>query len=125
MNTSMSENTSDDSPYPLVLRNDGNALLNISVNFTSLFVSTPSPTNNFMFKVRNTTVGCFDLSETIVNYTAAPTVTTKIMTQFNFTSGYQTGCNNVSIDLFVNVPVEEPPGNKYSTVTFISSLGEP
>ena len=124
LNVTGRDNTSDNSPYPLVLQNDGNALVNISVNFTSLFSSTPSPTSNFQFMVRNLTSGCFTPSGTQTTFTNSPLVTTSIINQFNFTGGYQTGCNNVSIDLLVNIPADEPPGDKSSLVTFTSALAE-
>ena len=125
MNNSQSINTSSDNPQALVLQNDGNAYLNISVNFTSLFSSDSSPTNNFQFMVRNMTAACFVSTGTQTTFTQAPTATTKIINQFNFTKGYQTGCNNVSIDLLITVPVDEPPGNKSSTITLTAALGEP
>jgi len=125
MNVSQNRNTSTSNPAPLVLRNDGNALTNISVNFTSLFVSSASPTNNFQYLIRNTTKNCFVSTGTQTTFTSAPTSTTRAIHQFNFTLGYQPDCNNVSIDFNVTVPSDESPGNKSSLVTFIASLGEP
>ncbi len=125
MNNSQSRNTSGDNPAPLVLRNTGNTLLNVSINFTSLFSTALSPTDNFQYRIRNTTKSCFASAATQTDYTQAPTATTQAINQFNFTAGYQTPCNNVSVDILVTVPIDESSGNKNSIVTFIASLGEP
>ncbi len=125
LNLSQTKNSSTDNPSPIVLRNDGNALANISVNFTSLFLRTLNPTNNFQYQIRNTTGGCFAASGTQTTFAQAPLVLTRAINQLNFTSGYQTGCNNVSVDILVTIPTDEPAANKTSVVTFVASLGEP
>ncbi|MDP3026447.1 MAG: LamG domain-containing protein, partial [Nanoarchaeota archaeon] len=125
MNISDTENTSDNSPPPLVLSNDGNAELNISANFTDLWDSIANPSNNFQFKVRNLSSGCFVTSGSQTSWANSPSITAKVINRLNFTSGYQTGCSNTSVDLLVTVPDDESPGDKSSIITFISSLGEP
>jgi len=125
MNTSDISDTSDDSPLPLVLQNDGNAVLNISINFTNLFLNTVNPSDNFKFKIRNFSSSCFAIEGTTETWTQAPAITTHAIQELNFTSGYQTGCNNASVDLLVTVPGDEPPGDKGAIITFTSSLGEP
>ena len=125
MNLSESKNTSLDDPRPFVLQNDGNVQTNISVNFTNLFSSASNPSSYFQFKIRNTTSGCFVDSGTLVSWNDAPLLTARAINRMNFTSGYQSGCNNVSVDLLVKIPADEPAGNKLSTVVFTGSLGEP
>ena len=125
MNVSQSENTSDDEPLPPVLRNDGNAELNISINFTSLWDSVSMPDSSFQYRIRNTSVGCFVASGTQTAWANSPLITANAINRLNFTSGYQTGCSNSSIDIYVSVPAQEPPGNKSSLITLTSSLGEP
>ncbi|MDO8508517.1 MAG: LamG-like jellyroll fold domain-containing protein [Nanoarchaeota archaeon] len=125
LNLSATRNTTTGSPSSIVLRNDGNALTNISLNFTSLFLNAPSPSSNLQYQIRNNTANCFVLSGTQTTFAQAPTSLTKVLNQLNFTSGYQTACSNVSVDILITVPSDEPPGNKSSFVTFVASLGEP
>jgi intein/homing endonuclease len=131
MNNSDAEDTADNSPAPLVLSNDGNAELNITVNFTDLWNSILNPNKYFQFKVRNLTNSCFIYGNSVTSWTnaTAPGITGSAIQRLNFTSGYQTGCNNASIDIKIEVPstetvsVDNEP--RSSIITFISSLGEP
>jgi len=118
------DNTTDQNPEPLILQNNGNALLNISINFTNLWETSTIPNKSFQFKVRNTTDGCFNFTGTNTAWKNASLTTIPIIHQLNFTGDYQTGCNNASIDLHLEVPINEPPGNKSSIITLTSSLGE-
>jgi len=124
LNNTQEDNTTDNDPQPLTLRNDGNALLNISVNFTNIWDSAPLPNETFRFRVRNVSGDCFNFGTSSTSWINAPRDTTPAIHQLNFTSGYQTACRNVSIDLAIRVPNDEPPGNKSSLITFTSSLGE-
>jgi hypothetical protein len=126
LNMSSSDNTGDDSPAPLVLRNDGNARVNITANFTDLWATAPNPNASYRFKIRNAT-GCFiEDGNTTTSWTNAfnSSTTSGIIKKFNFTSGYQTGCNNVSVDISVSVPDQETPGAKSSVIIFTSRLEE-
>ena len=127
MNLSQSDNTTDDSPAPLVLSNDGNAEVNISINASDLWSSIINPSSYFQYKIRNTSAGCFVVSGTQTTWANVPDVTANaiVINRLNFTSGYQTGCSNTSVDILVSVPSTEPPGNKSSAITFTSSLAEP
>jgi len=125
MNITDSDNTSDGSPAPMILSNEGNAELNISVNFTDLWDSQSNPSSYFQYKIRNTSAGCFVDTGTQTTWSTAPSMTASAINRLNFTSDYQTGCSNTSVDLHVEVPPSEPPGNKSSLITFTSSLGEP
>jgi len=110
-----------------VLKNDGNAETNISVNFTNLWDSIANPNKYFQYKVRSPLTGCAISQGTTTEWTNASAygVLTSLINRLNFTSGYQTGCDNVSIDLNLEVPPKESAGNKSAIITFIGSLGEP
>ncbi|MDP2925076.1 MAG: hypothetical protein Q8N99_01765 [Nanoarchaeota archaeon] len=115
-------------PYsPIVIRNDGNVEINISGNFTHLFINYPNPTTYYQYKIRNLTSGCFDYPNTVTSWTNAPAPSSNvsIIKKLNFTSGYQSGCNNASLDIMVIVPPsDEEAGNKSSTITITGILGE-
>ena len=115
----------------MILKNDGNAELNITVNFTDLWNSVSNPSKYFQFKIRNLTNNCFVYSNTTTSWTnaTAPGITAHAIQRLNFTSGYQTGCNNASIDINIEVPSTETVSidnePRSSIITFMSSLGEP
>ncbi|VVB78285.1 Concanavalin A-like lectin/glucanases superfamily protein [uncultured archaeon] len=126
MNLLQGSNTTLGNPAPFILRNDGNAEINITANFTNLWTSVANPSRYYQFKVTNKTIGCFNYVNTTTAWTNATqlSVTKQIIQNMNFTSGYQSGCNNVSIDIAIEVPASEGAGNKSSTVTFTSYLAE-
>ena len=119
-------NTSSGDYSPMVLENNGNVESNITANFTNLWESAPNPSQHYQFKITNTTSSCFNPSSTTTSFTnaTAPGITGNVIQNLNFTSGYQAGCNNVSVDVLLEVPSGEPAGNKSSTITFTSYLGE-
>ncbi|MFA5723595.1 MAG: LamG domain-containing protein [Candidatus Pacearchaeota archaeon] len=119
-------NTSSGEYPPMILQNNGNVESNITANFTDLWEGASNPSENYQFKITNTTSNCFNPLNTITSFTnaTAPGITGNIIQKLNFTSGYQTGCNNVSVDILVRVPSSEPAGNKSSMITFTSHLGE-
>ena len=125
MNISDTKNTTAGNPAALIIRNDGNAEVNISVNFTHLFTSVANPSDYFKYKIRNHSAdSCYIGSGTQTTWAQAPIITTATINRLNFTSGYQTGCSNTSVDIFVQVPPDESSGDKSSTITFTSSLAE-
>jgi hypothetical protein len=121
------DNTSDGTPAPFVLRNDGNALTNITANFSNLWNSSiaQNPSRYYQFKARNVTPQCFNYANSVTTWTNATTTNISVIQKLNFTLGYQTGCNNASIDIAIEVPAAEIPANKSSLVTFFGMLGEP
>jgi hypothetical protein len=131
MNNSESNDTTDNAPPPLILRNDGNTELNITINFTTLWNSVANSSKYFQFKIRNLTSGCFVYGNTNTSWTnaTAPGTTNYAINRLNFTSGYQTLCNNASIDINITVPSAETVSvanePRSSVITFTAYLGEP
>ncbi|MEM0465640.1 MAG: hypothetical protein QXW97_02990 [Candidatus Pacearchaeota archaeon] len=120
------ENTSDGVPSPIILRNDGNVLLNVSANFSNLWTSNEAqnPSSYYQFKARNSTPECFDYLNSAVMWTNSTTTNISVIKWLNFTKGYQFGCNNASLDIAVKVPLKEPPQNRSSLIVIFSDLGE-
>ena len=123
LNISDSDDTTDNSPKPLVLQNDGNSYLNISLNMSNLWNDVTLPDSSFLFKITNVSDGCFHYSNSTTSFTNAPVVRTDVIRKLNF-SHYQTACNNASIDISITVPGDETEGNKTSFITLTSVLGE-
>jgi len=123
-NVTDNDSTTDNSPKPIVIVNDGNVLINITLSATELWGEVTLPDTSFQFKVTNSTLACFIYDNSTTSFTDVPTATTPIIHKLNFTGGFQNGCGNVSIDVSITVPSDEPAGNKSSTMTFTAALGE-
>jgi hypothetical protein len=121
MNNTDSKNTSTGDVGSFVLQNDGNVYVNVSINVTSLFDTNVSPTENFQFKIDNSSEpGAFNWIFSTTTWTNAPLATTMCIAELNNSESLDTA----EIDLLVTIPLDEGPGNKSSTVTFTSVLGE-
>jgi hypothetical protein len=115
--------TTDDSPLPYLLQNDGNCMLNVTINATDLWTSVSNPTDYFKYKVDNKSgeAGSFDWQQSKTTWQQIPNVTPQTaIVSFNWTNTV----DSAEIDLNVTVPPEEGHGNKESTVYFTASLGE-
>jgi len=114
--------TTDDSPPPFVIQNDGNALINVSASATSFWNTVSSPNDYYKFKVDNKTgqEGAFDWVHSVTSWMQMPITGLVALSQLD----YNTSKNNAEVDIYVEVPSGESPGARNSTVTLISSLAE-
>lgn len=120
MNLSQSRNTTIDNPSPLVIKNDGNSFINITINSTSLWEAQISPTAYYQFKIDNLTgSSAFDPIGSTISWTNVPTTPTMAIVRLNWTIN-----DSAEIDILVTVPPAEPPGDKESSIVLESSLGE-
>ncbi len=113
--------TTDDSPPPFVLQNDGNAYLNVTINASSLWTNAVSPTSYYQFKVDNVSSesGAFTWAQSVTSFTNMPVVPVIALAQFN----YSDILDSAEIDIYLSTPSNEPPGKRSSIVTFTASLG--
>ncbi|HLC73148.1 hypothetical protein J4416_01065 [Candidatus Pacearchaeota archaeon] len=117
--------TTDNSPKPLIIVNDGNTLVNVNVSATNLWNSVSNPSTNYRFKFDNVTTngisenGSFIWSGSAITYTNVPLVTTIGVIDLNYTDAR----DSAEIDINVTVPSTEGPGVRTSTITFTISLG--
>lgn len=109
------DNTSDDSPSPFVVQNDGNVLINISLNATQLFNQAALGTDSYQFKVDNTTeTGSFSWLTSLVTWTAMPSAAVVAIDSLI----YDNATDTAEVDILVAIPNDEPAGSKSSTVNF-------
>jgi hypothetical protein len=102
------------------LTNDGNVKVNVTINASILWSTTPNPTANYQFAVNNTTQGsCYEFAESTTTWTNMPGNTTP--TAFLRALNYSDTCDSAKTEIKVTVPAIEPTGSKSSTVTFIAS----
>jgi len=114
------DNTTDDAPVPFVLENTGNAVSNVSVNATALWQGVLGDSNNYMFKMDNyNEAGSFDWLSSITSWSNfSLTGSVVALSNFNYTDSNDTA----EMDVFIQVPPNEPPGLRSSTVIFTTSL---
>ena len=122
VNNSASDDTSDDSPLPLLLRNDGNAFINVTINASNLWGTQANPSTYYQFKIANYSFenGSFDWGLSKVTYTNMPAGGSPLLAiaLFNYTNASDTA----EIDINITVPINEISGAKRSFITFVSSL---
>ncbi|MDP4012945.1 MAG: LamG domain-containing protein, partial [Candidatus Nanoarchaeia archaeon] len=112
-----SDDTSDNSPQPFVLQNEGNIEIDLNVSATDLWESDPNPTNNYQYKADNTTIepNAFNVTGSNITYVAMPdTNPNKFVDHFNWSDSNDT----LEVDINITVPSNEGAGNKTSIVTF-------
>jgi len=115
-----SKNTTNDTISPFVIKNDGNCKVNVSMNATQLWDSIAYEASNyFMSKIR-AFVGNASWAQT--SWFQLPPITglTVVASDLNYTDT----SDDLTIDLLLEVPVNEPPGNKTSTINFQAELSE-
>ena len=113
------DNTTDDSPGPIIVDNDGNVNETVSIYAEDdLWNSAPNPTDKFRFKIGNTTENnAFNWSGSITNWTNLPnSIETAVVTITSF--DYHDTNDSAEVDLYVKVPTDEPFGEKQSKIVF-------
>ena len=106
------KNTTTESPAPIVIQNDGNIPINITITGTNLWGVQSNPTSYFQFKI--------DENETN-SYSSATTTFTNINQTRNITDvtnlNYSDISDSVELHLKIKVPPLETAGNKSSIIT--------
>ncbi|MFH1787751.1 MAG: hypothetical protein ABH811_03100, partial [archaeon] len=120
---SATNNTTDNSPLPFLIRNDGNCFLNISLNSTNLWNSVVNPSEYFQYKVDNKSEenGSFDWILSKTTWQNVPDANYE-MVIVNFNWSDET--DSAEVDILVTVPSEEGSGDRESTLGFKAELGE-
>jgi len=114
---SQNDNTTDDSPAPIIMDNDGNVFENVSVYAADdLWESIANPTDKFQFKIGNVTLelGSFNWTASITGFTNLPTAAATAVVGLN----YSDASDSAEVDIKVEVPSDEPAGAKQSKVVF-------
>jgi hypothetical protein len=111
------DNTTDNSPVPIVIENDGNVFVNISTySENGLWESVSHPSNKFQLKVDNITAELFSFnwSESLTSFTNVPAAQTLAIADLD----YRDSNDSAEIDLHVDVPTGEPAGERTTNLTF-------
>jgi hypothetical protein len=111
------DNSSDNSPYPFSLRNTGNCMINVNISASDMLwdtVSTPSAYFTYKAASLSGEGGAFNWSGSQTAWSSVSSTNAKIVDYLNYT----TGNNSFETDIGIEVPFDEPPGAKSSTLVF-------
>ncbi len=118
-----SKNTSTGNPQPFVIQNDGNVKINISTNATPIWTSQQTESKYYKTKIDNRTgeEGAFKWLTSLFNW-----VNMSITGRVTIIDSLDFHDNNDSaeIDIHLEVPPNEGPGLKSSTVVFEAKFAE-
>ncbi len=125
------DDTEDNIPNAVGISNDGNSLVNVNISLldSGLWISKPSPTIYFSYKITNFTgppdhSGAFRWATSNTSgYTPIPLsniTAIDLLKYVNLTNSRVVA----RVDINITVPSDEPGGRKNSTLLFSSMLGE-
>jgi len=106
-----SADTTDDTPTPLVTRNIGNVLLNVTINATPLFSTVSMDTSHYQFKADENESGSYASGSQNASFANMDNATSK--TIFCNLS-YEDANDEGEVEINITVPVSESPGAKSS-----------
>lgn len=117
-----SDDTTDGTPAPMQIENDGNVFLNVTVyGVEALFNRVGLGNSNFRIKARNSTeVPSYDEIASQTDFFNVPVTAAAVVDMINYTNA----TDLVNIDTEVTVPLDEPDGARGSNLIFTASLGE-
>ena len=113
------ENTTTDTPAPLVIQNDGNSFADINISiFESdwLWAAQPQASIYYRYKIDNYTgeLGAFNWTGSQTAWADVPASNTAVIDFFNYTDA----TDSAEIDVYVEVPPGEGAGTKSSQIVF-------
>ncbi|MCD6589673.1 hypothetical protein J7K74_00605, partial [Candidatus Woesearchaeota archaeon] len=113
------DDTTDDSPQPFVIENDGNIEININAyGEDPLWDMASLGSNYFMFKADNSSeLNSFNYSGSITSWVAVPNQSSQVLLIKQL--DWHDTSDTAEIDVYVKSPLDEPPGSKNANITFI------
>ncbi len=121
MNMEENNDTTDDSPNPLVVRNIGNVYINVSLNSTVLFEQAGLNMVYYQYKADENESNSYD--QACSQHSAFANMQASLSTIFCNLS-YEDANDEGEIELNITVPVDEPPGAKSSTIKVVPASTE-
>ncbi|MFH1424086.1 MAG: hypothetical protein ABIG20_00210 [archaeon] len=126
--TNSTDDTSDNSPQPFVVRNDGNVNVDVSIKANqSMFSGTGAgnDTDTFQFKTANCSLSVcgfielnsFDWANSTISWTNFTDVEQGVIDSLE----YANTSDEAEVDIRVFVPLDEPAGSKGATITFTAT----
>ena len=123
LDVNLNNDTTDDSPLPFTLQNDGTVNVNVTVGASDMFSGTggANPSGYYQFKSEENEVGSVinTTTDLISLYTNMPATGSpeRVVGRLK----YQDADDSIKVHINVTVPGDEPAGGKTSTVTFTAT----
>ncbi len=120
-----SDDTSDDSPTPIVIRNSGNTGADVNISLasgsTGLWASKVSPTSYFQYKIDNKTgeEGAFNWSDSITGWTDVDVANSSYKIR---NLNYSDSTDEAELDIKIIVPNDEPSGEKSASLVITGAI---
>ena len=118
-----SNDSSDNSPPPFVIENNGTVFVNVSVNSSAIWSQAQSNSSYYQFKVDNVSgeAGAFSWLSSITSWFNSPINSYVVAID---SLNYSDDKDSAEIDVRLEVPPNEGPGAKSSTIIFKAELAE-
>ena len=119
------DNTTDNSPLPLTIQNDGSTFVNVSIardpGSTPLFAGTGGGDNSLTFQYKyadSSEPGSFNTTASNTTFGPVPGTTAHddSLVRLNFTDA----TDLVEVELLIDIPSDEAPGGKNITLAFVA-----
>ena len=116
--TLFSDDTTDNDPYPIVVQNSGNVVVDIiNITATNLFQNASNPTTNYQFKIDNSTeLNSFNYSNSITDWSTFNSSYSNVLVK---SLDYVDTQDTFELDIKISVPADEPLGAKSSTINVV------
>lgn len=115
-------NTSDFTPSPFLVQNDGSVDINITTNASQLWSGTGATGTSIYYRFQsaeNETGSVPSTSDLVTTWTNIPVTENPI--KFATRLDYTNSTDTLKGHIYLDVPSDEPAGDKSSTVTFIAT----
>jgi hypothetical protein len=121
MNPNENNDTTDFSPGPLMVYNNGNVKVNVSINAsTALFSSVALNTNYYRFETTENESGSLNTGCSQTSYAAMDSSPKVLLCNLS----YDDSADAANIHFSLTVPPSEPPGEKSSTIQLSAVYSE-
>ncbi|MCX8159230.1 MAG: LamG domain-containing protein, partial [Candidatus Pacearchaeota archaeon] len=118
-----SNDTTNNSPLPFLLENNGNSLVNVTIKATDFWKMATNPSSYYRYKIDNSSeLNSFNWAGSVTTFSNMPSITNeqRCIAYLNYSSMN----NSAEIDIYVQVPSMETGGYKNSTVVFTGVFAE-
>jgi len=114
--------TTSNNPYPFVIQNDGNVLVNGTVTSTFLWTTVPEPSRHYQYKFRVNETGAFNETLSKMNWENCTDTASELANLAELL--YEMNKRAVFMDIKVAPPSDEPAGAKNAIVTLNVQIAE-
>ncbi len=112
-----SDDTTDNSPLPFLIRNDGSVKADVTISATSIWSSVNQVATDYRYSTACSETSCFNTYGTVASATPLGTSASTLINNLDFVDSR----DEAEVDIYLHVPSDEPAGSKSSTVTVTGS----